>query len=181
MIRDKLQALLEQYQPNNPTETACKQDMLTFLAEYPNCFERSLECGHFTASCWLLSKDGSHALLTHHAKLGFWVQLGGHCDGNPDVLEVAIKEAQEESGIMAIKPLSNHIFDIDIHLIPTRKKEPEHYHYDVRFLLQVTSDEEFVVSHESKELRWVSKDIKSLPAGSDSVLRMFKKWQELTL
>ncbi len=178
MKRTALKTLLEQYHPTAPEEIDAKRDMLTFLAQYKDCFERTLEVGHFTASCWLLSKDGSHALLTHHAKLGFWVQLGGHCDGDPDVLAVGLKEAQEESGIMGIHPVSDQLFDIDIHLIPARKHEPEHYHYDVRFLLQVTSDEQFVVSHESKELRWVSKDIHSLPPGSESVLRMFKKWQE---
>jgi 8-oxo-dGTP pyrophosphatase MutT (NUDIX family) len=112
----------------------------------------------------------------HHRKLNLWVQLGGHCDGDANVLAVAIKEAQEESGIMHIEPLSLQIFDVDIHLIPANAKEAEHYHYDIRFLLGAQSDEEFVQNSESKELRWISKDAKQMPTNERSVVRMFEKW-----
>ena len=118
----------------------------------------------------------SKALLMHHNKLDIWVQVGGHCDGNPNVLEVAIKEAQEESGINGIEPVSEEIFDIDIHLIPGNTREKEHYHYDVRFLLQVTSDEQIVQNRESKELRWIGKKLTSLPTQNPSIIRMFNKW-----
>ncbi|HXW85792.1 MAG TPA: NUDIX domain-containing protein [Candidatus Bathyarchaeia archaeon] len=112
----------------------------------------------------------------HHTKLDQWFQLGGHCDGNPDVLAVALKEAQEESGINHIVPVNTHIFDIDIHLIPANKKEKEHYHYDVRFLLQVASDEKIVQNSESKELRWITKNRAEFPTQNRSVVRMFDKW-----
>lgn len=150
--------------------------MIDFINTYPECFERTLECGHITASCWLVNNDNSAALLTHHMKLDRWFQLGGHCDGDSDVLAVAIKEAQEESGINAIEPISSEIFDIDIHLIPENKREKAHYHYDVRFLLRVTSDEQTAISHESKELRWIDKDINNLPSQEQSMIRMFNKW-----
>ncbi len=150
--------------------------MLSFLDLYPNCFNRELSIGHFTASAWLINKQGTHALLMHHAKLGQWFQLGGHCDGNSNTLEVAIKEAQEESGIQQIEAVSPQIFDIDIHLIPANKKDPAHFHYDVRFLLQVTSDEQVVQNRESNELRWISKDPSDLPTSSPSLCRMHEKW-----
>jgi len=179
MHRNKLITLLNQYNPIFPEEKRAQQRMLEFIMQYSDCFERSLEIGHITASSWLLNKDHTHALLMHHAKLDKWVQLGGHCDGNADVLEVAIKEAQEESGIMSIEPLSHGIFDIDVHLIPARKHEPEHYHYDVRFLLQITSDEDFIQNNESKELRWINKNRDELPANEQSVIRLFDKWLTL--
>jgi 8-oxo-dGTP pyrophosphatase MutT (NUDIX family) len=115
----------------------------------------------------------------HHVKLNKWFQLGGHCDGNPDVLSVAIKEAQEESGIKSIVPIHKKIFDIDIHLIPANSREKEHYHYDIRFLLQVTSDEQIVQNSESKELKWISKNPHELLTDSPSVVRMFNKWINL--
>jgi len=171
--------LLENYHPIAQEEITAKKRMLEFIKHYDNCFERSLEAGHITASAWLLNKDYTRALLMHHAKLDLWVQLGGHCDGNAHVLDVAVKEAQEESGIMAIEPLSPEIFDIDIHFIPANQKEKKHYHYDVRFLLHVTSDEDFVQNSESKELRWISKNRNDLPTNSQSVVRMFDKWISL--
>lgn len=179
MHRTSLLKLLQNYHPQDREEQQAQQKMLHFVQENPRCFERSLEHGHITASAWLLNKDGSKALLMHHAKLNLWVQPGGHCDGDSDVLRVALKEAQEESGINAIAPVMPKIFDIDIHRIPANIREKEHDHYDVRFLLQVYSDENFIQNSESKELRWVSKDEASLPTGSSSVIRMFRKWLSL--
>lgn len=101
---------------------------------------------------------------------------GGHADGDPDLLRVALKEAQEESGILGIAPVSPEIFDIDIHPIPASKGLPAHYHYDVRFLLKVQSDENFVQNYESNELRWVTKERLGLPTNEKSVTRMFEKW-----
>ena len=176
MKRSKILELLQAYIPS-PAEVLNKKEMITFIENNQDCFERSLAAGHLTASAWLLNKDTSQVLLTHHTKLNMWLQLGGHCDGDPDILGVAIKEAQEESGITQIYPVSEDIFDIDIHLIPAYKQDTAHYHYDVRFLLQVTSDEKIRMSKESKELRWVDRDIKNFPTNSPSMLRMFHKWK----
>ena len=175
MHRDSLRQLLQNYQPT-AEELVFKDRMLAFLAEHTDAFERSLQVGHFTASAWLVSRDGSQALLMHHAKLHLWVQLGGHADGDTNLLAVAIKEAQEESGIEGIAPMSPEIFDIDIHAIPSNSKEPAHEHFDVRFFLQVTSDEQFIQNRESKELRWIGKDASQLPTDQRSVVRMFEKW-----
>lgn len=172
---ESLQKLLN-YKPTNHAEQAFKDEMITFFHAHPDCYERSLSVGHFTASAWLLDKTGTKALLTHHAKLDRWLQLGGHCDGNPDTLAVAIKEAQEESGIHAIVPVSTEIFDIDIHLIPAHKDVTAHYHYDVRYLLRVASDENIVLSEESHALHWVGKNLAEAPLCDDSVMRMFEKW-----
>lgn len=178
MDKNYLIGLLKAYSPElqNPEEQIFKSRMLDFIEQHDNCFERSLDIGHITASAWLINKDNSKALLTHHAKLDRWFQLGGHCDGNPDVLAVAIKEAQEESGIIGIVPVINQIFDIDVHTIPANKKEKEHDHFDVRFLLKVISNEDIIPSSESKDLKWISKDLNDLTTDNPSVVRMFKKW-----
>jgi len=175
MIRSKLLMLLEKYNPT-PEEVYFKQEMIEFAHANEDCFERSLQIGHFTASAWLVNKDNSKALLMHHTKLDSWFQLGGHCDGDSDVLAVAIKEAQEESGIQGIEAVRTEIFDIDVHTIPHVKDIPEHVHYDVRFLLRVNSDEDVIQNRESKELRWIGKDSAELPTNERSVTRMFDKW-----
>ncbi|HSW76582.1 MAG TPA: NUDIX hydrolase [Candidatus Saccharimonadales bacterium] len=176
MHRSKILTLLHAYNPEDKEEIEAKQRMLSFIEQNVDCFERSLSIGHMTASVWLLSKDGSQALVMHHAKLNVWCQLGGHCDGDTDILAVALKEAQEESGIKNIIPVSCNIFDIDIHFIPENSREKEHYHYDVRFLVRVASDEHVVKNSESKELRWIGKDRSQLPTDNRSVVRMFDKW-----
>lgn len=171
-----LKKLLQRYHPVNSQEQMFKEKILLFIDQNVDCFERTLEIGHITASAWLQNKDGSKALLLHHAKLNRWFQLGGHCDGDLDVLAVAIKEVQEESGIQNIVPVSTEIFDLDIHEIPATSREKVHDHYDVRFLLKVVGDEEIIQNKESKELRWIGKNRAELPTNNASVVRMFDKW-----
>lgn len=133
-------------------------DMLAFVLQHEDCFERSLLVGHMTGSAWVLNAEGSHVLLTHHRKLNRWLQLGGHADGEPDLLKVALREAWEESGIADIVPLQETPFDIDIHRIPERGAEPAHFHYDVRYLLQAPSHARIQVSEESHAIAWVPLD-----------------------
>lgn len=179
MQRTPLITLLQNYHPEYPEEIQAKKEMLAFIQKEPHCFERSLEIGHMTASCWLVNQDQTKALLMHHAKLDFWMQLGGHADGDPDLLRVALKEAEEESGLTEISPLSEEIFDIDIHLIPENPKEKAHYHYDVRFLLQARGSQEVIPNRESKGLLWIEKGAQELPTKEHTVLRMFEKWKHL--
>ena len=176
MHRSHLLDLLSSYTPITEEELVYKDKIIEFVKEHRDCFERTNNEGHITASAWLLNNDAEKALLMHHAKLDDWFQLGGHCDGDPNVLEVAIKEAQEESGIASIEPVSNKIFDIDIHVIPSGTLDKEHYHYDIRFLLKVQGEELTKHNKESKELRWIGKNIHELPSHSRSLTRMFDKW-----
>lgn len=178
MHRKKIIDLLQQYQPKLK-EIHYKEKMLKFINENENCFERSLEIGHITGSAWLINKDGDKALLMQHAKLNNWFQLGGHADGDSDILAVAIKEASEESGISAIKAISNDIFDIDIHEIPANHKEKSHFHYDIRFLLQVASDETIKINRESNQLLWFCRNTENLPSKEESIIRMHNKWINL--
>jgi len=170
-----LEALLLAYNSSCEQQEKLKQQMLNFLSN-SDCFERGCVAGHFTASALLLDRDQQKALLMHHRKLNKWVQVGGHCDGNPDVLAVAIQEAQEESGIKSIIPVTRTILDLDIHLIPGNNFEAEHLHYDVRFLLKVNSDEALHGNDESLDVRWFANDLATLPTASQSVTRLFDKW-----
>jgi 8-oxo-dGTP pyrophosphatase MutT (NUDIX family) len=83
-----------------------------------------------------------------------WLQLGGHVDGEADVAAAALREAQEESGLSEFDFVTNEVFDLDVHHIPARAGEPQHLHFDIRFLLQARSDD-IVCSAESVALQWV--------------------------
>lgn len=175
---DHRRALYEQlcrYAQRHPERQAVAEQMLRFVAETPDCFERSHAAGHITGSAWLLNPAGDKALLTLHRKLGLWLQPGGHADGDPDALRVALREAEEESGIPGIRALRAEIYDIDIHVIPAHPASgaPEHLHYDVRFLLQAPH-ERYRISYESKALAWYSRqELEALtPPADESVLRL---------
>lgn len=149
--------------------------MLDFLEHDPQCFERQQLQRHFTASAWVFNHDGSAFLLTHHRKLSIWIQLGGHADGDPDLLAVALREAHEESGIDGIVADSAEIADVDIHDIPTHKSVPAHQHYDVRFVLRAPVGASFTVSDESHALAWVPRGDIEQYTQDVSVLRMARK------
>ncbi|MEJ2130265.1 MAG: NUDIX hydrolase [Gammaproteobacteria bacterium] len=176
MDRQPLLDLLERYGTRHPDERCMVARFRDFVSENPLCFRRSLLQGHVTGSAWLVDRSRSRVLLTHHRKLDIWVQLGGHADGETDVLRVALREAREESGLARVRPLSEEIFDVDIHEIPAREHEPAHLHYDVRFALECFGDERFSVSDESHALEWVA--IYRLPERTreESMLRMMRKW-----
>lgn len=176
MHRQPLLKLINAYRPTEAGDAAAKERLERFVREHADCFERSLEVGHITGAAWLLNADGTRVLLTHHRKLNLWLQLGGHADGDPDVLAVALREAREESGIEAIEAVTGDIFDLDVHRIPAHDGVPAHLHYDVRFLARVTGPDSFRVSDESHDLAWLSpSDVAALDV-DESVMRMQRKW-----
>ncbi|MDR0632451.1 MAG: NUDIX hydrolase [Holosporaceae bacterium] len=181
MHRKNLREKLERYHPTDETEVADKAKMLEFLNSQEDCFERSLSIGHFTGSCWIVNRDDTKFLLTLHKKIGFWLQLGGHADGDYDLVRVSLKEAREESGLQHIELLSNEIFDIGVHLTSEYKEVPAHYHYDVRFLMKASDPQEDIkISDESDDLRWFDTPIVAPSLGVD-IFRMFEKWEKRCL
>ena len=153
--------------------------IIEFVAQHKDCFERSLSIGHITGSAWIIDLNRSHVLLTHHRKLDRWLQLGGHSDGDANTLAVALREGREESGLDLLQPVTEAIFDVDVHLIPARNDEPAHYHYDVRFLLEADRRIPLTISSESKDLTWVSLDDTMKLSTDASIQRMVAKSRTL--
>ena len=167
---------LEAYPTASPRDEEAKELFIGFAFDHADCCERTLPLGHFTGSAWLVSADGERVLLTHHRKLDRWLQLGGHADGDSDLAAVALREAEEESGLRDLS-VEGDVFDLDRHLIPARGDEPGHWHYDVRFVVRARGSEDFTVGDESHDLAWRS--ISELAGDSsvdESVRRMAAKW-----
>lgn len=172
----RLVAALEAYRTRWPEEGACVGHFAQLAAEEGDPYLRERLAGHFTASSWLVSRDGARTLLTHHRKLGLWLQPGGHADGDRDLARVALREAEEETGLSGLA-LEPSIFDLDRHWIPEHKGVPAHWHYDARYVVRAGEDERYTVSEESHALAW--RDISELAAdpGTDASLRrMARKW-----
>ncbi len=157
----------------------------TFVEKEKECFSRGLLKGHVTGSALIVNPDETKVLLTHHRKLNKWLQLGGHLDPGEAVHEGALREAKEESGLKVVDflpyqtrfvPWPSPIpFDVDIHPIPQRGNEPDHFHYDVAFLFK-TSSEEIVMSDESHALKWFSWEEAHGVTEELSMRRQFEKF-----
>lgn len=171
-----LAAAFTDYRRRWTGEAATVDLFIALLGDDEDSFVRQRLWGHFTASTWLVDRDGARVLLTHHRKLGRWLQLGGHADGDPDLARAALKEAHEESGLSGLS-VEREIFDLDRHWIPEHKGVPAHWHYDVRYVVHAGGSEDFVVSDESHDLAW--RGIATLADDEDadsSLRRMARKW-----
>lgn len=167
---------LQRYRDQWQGEAATVAEFESFLRARADAFERGNRVGHFTGSAWLVSADGARVLLMHHRKLDRWLQPGGHADGDVDLARVALREAQEETGVPGLR-VDTAIFDIDRHRIPARASEPQHWHYDVRHVVRAGPDESFVANAESRALAWRPVDEVANDADLDASLRrMARKW-----
>lgn len=180
MHRASLLKLLERYS-ESPFLTSEEKPMLEQIVEFvkstPDCFKREHLAGHITASALVVNDSNDAVILMHHKKLDMWVQPGGHADGDNNVLGVALKEALEETGIEMLFPLSQEIFDVDVHWIP-EGKAPAHWHYDIRFILQAAEGSVINNNEESLEVIWAPVNEVIQKTKQRSVLRLIEKWQK---
>lgn len=173
--RELLLGKLDRFRASDALEEEMRARIIAFVRRREDCFERSLLEGHITGSAMIVDRSRTRTLMTHHHKLEKWLQLGGHSDGDPDTLAVALREAEEESGLTNIVPVSAEIFDVDVHTIPARKQEPEHFHYDIRFLFEADPDAPLTITSESKDLAWVPLAEIGTYTTEESMLRMVRK------
>ena len=162
-----------------PEEAEVAAQFLALTDDPADPFARERLAGHFTGSAWLVNAAGTHLLMTHHRKLERWLQLGGHADGDRDLAAVALKEAEEESGLTDLV-IEGALFDLDRHWIPERRDVPGHWHYDARYVVRATGSEDFAVSDESHALAW--REIAPMlddPATEPSIRRMARKWMAM--
>jgi 8-oxo-dGTP pyrophosphatase MutT (NUDIX family) len=149
-----------------------------FLARHPDdAHLRSQPEGHLTGSGFVLHASRARVLLLHHAKLGRWLQPGGHGEGEIDPRRIALREIEEETGLRErdLFPCPDaRILDVDVHHIPVRAAEPAHLHLDLRYGFVAGVGAAPRLSEESRALRWFSTG--AMPEGCDrSLLRAVVK------
>lgn len=182
MHRNWLRQKLENYQPATPTEAASLIKVLDLLEHHPRCFERDYYTpGHITGSAWIVNRDRTKALLHKHRKFNTWIQLGGHSDSDPFTNLVALREAEEESGLKSVRLVSDDIFDIDAHDIDSPNHPPKHLHCDIRFLVEADENEAFSpIEGESKELAWIPLEEIAQYNREESITRLAEKAKKLS-
>ena len=170
-----LHEALNNFNSKNANEIENLNKIKKFLSTNDNCFSRTNLKGHITAGALIIDKN-CNVLLNHHKTLDKWIHFGGHSDGDSNSLNVAKREVLEETGISDFDDMNGQIFDIDVHIIPENsfKKEPVHYHYDIRFLF-IAKNADFQISDESLNIKWLPITEAKKQVTDSSMIRMLDK------
>lgn len=149
---------LQAFTPFNEQEASDRRLMLQYAGLFSDLLTRDNEMAHLTASCWIVNPDRTKVLLAYHNIYDSWAWLGGHADGEADLLAVALKEANEESGVTA-RPVLRDIFSVEILGVPGHVKRGKyvssHLHLNVTYLLE--ADEQQALHEkpdENSAVRW---------------------------
>lgn len=158
----RMEEILDQFIPYDDVEKSAVETIKATLNEHPNIFLKSCEIGHFTGSALIIDMNSGRFLLHYHKKLFRWLQFGGHSELETDMSLVALRETKEETGIQDLDFFPNstqHMpIDIEVQLIIQNKSQPEHYHFDFRYILITNEPQNLATnnSNESQQFQWFS-------------------------
>lgn len=154
-----LRKQIEAYQPFNEQEERDKELILEYMAENPNIFLRESRLAHMTASAWIVNKERTKVLMAYHNIYNSWSWLGGHADGETDLLKVALREAREESGLRNVRPVSEDIYSLESLTVDGHIKKGKyvssHLHLNVTYLLEADEEDSLSVKpDENSGVAW---------------------------
>ena len=174
---------IRNYAPDCEQEAQDKRMILQYASSFEDILLRTNETVHFTASAWIVSPDRSRVLMVHHNIYNSWSWTGGHADGNADLLAVAIKEAQEETGVSKIRPLSVDIFSLEILPVAAHFKRGKyvvpHLHLNATFLLEADDVQSVHCKpDENSAVRWFGLDEAVELCGEPAMQPIYRKLNE---
>jgi 8-oxo-dGTP pyrophosphatase MutT (NUDIX family) len=165
VLHNEMGDLLTAYEDDDPGQRAVREAMLAFLAARPDALQRSCVPGHFTASTLVVDPSRDAVLLTLHRRMNLWLQLGGHFEDDPSIVDAARREAIEEGGIAALA-VDPRVLNLDVHRVRCSLGVTTR-HLDIRFLATTEPGAEPAISDESLDLRWFHRDDLPSPLGDD--------------
>ena len=131
---------IRNYVPGCEQEARDQAQMLRFLCEHPDALDRTCLAGHVTASAWVVNPARTKVLMAYHRIYESWAWLGGHADGEEDLLAVALRECREETGLQKVRAVSGEIFSLEVLTVEGHEKRgeyvPSHLHLNVTYLLE---------------------------------------------
>lgn len=158
----RAQKIVESYTPIDVVDTYYKERYLDLITQHPNDFGNRYNYnlgvhGHITVQAFVLNPARNAVALMHHKKLDLWLGLGGHMEpGDADFIATARREAEEEGGFENLTLIQDTPFDLDIHGFPARGDQPDHLHYDMRFLFAAANDKLRLNPDEGTAIEWVA-------------------------
>lgn len=160
---DSLKENLEEFEPYNEQEEVDKKIILDYINNFDDTLTRQNKYGHFTSSAFVLNKERTKILMVYHKIYNSWAWPGGHSDGDSNLLNVAMKEAKEETGIKNVIPIFKNIYSIEIISVNGHEKSEKyissHVHLNVTYLLEADENEKIHIKEdENSGVKWVPID-----------------------
>lgn len=160
---DSLKENLEEFEPYNEQEEVDKKIILDYINNFDDTLTRQNKYGHFTSSAFVLNKERTKILMVYHKIYNSWAWPGGHSDGDSNLLNVAMKEAKEETGIKNVIPIFKNIYSIEIISVNGHEKREKyissHVHLNVTYLLEADENEKIHIKEdENSGVKWVPID-----------------------
>lgn len=161
MSRQELMEQIANYIPYNEQEERDQNLILNWIEEQENAFSRENKMAHMTASAWVVNPERSKVLMVYHNIYDSWSWLGGHADGETDLLSVALREVKEEAGITKVHPVSEEIFSLESLTVDGHVKKgiyvSSHLHLNATYLLEADSEEAVSIkADENSGVAWFS-------------------------
>lgn len=157
----KIEEQIKAYEPGNEQETRDKAQILRWMGENENIFSRENALAHMTASAWVVNPARDKVLMVYHNIYNSWSWLGGHADGETDLLSVAMREVREESGLKNVRSVDENIYSLEVLSVGAHRKNgeyiSEHLHLNVTYLLEADESEPLCIkADENSGVRWFS-------------------------
>ena len=161
MSRQELMDQIENYIPYNEQEEKDKALILDWIRQNADAFSRENKVAHMTASAWVVNPKRDKVLMVYHNIYDSWSWLGGHADGETDLLAVALREVKEEAGISKVRPVSEKIFSLESLTVDGHVKKgtyvSSHLHLNVTYLLEADPEEAVSIkADENSGVAWFS-------------------------
>ena len=175
--------LLEQitaYRPWNEQEEQDRKELLRRLQSGEELYSRDNCAAHLTASAWVVSPDRRQVLMAYHNLYDSWAWLGGHADGDHDLLAVALREVREESSLTKVRAVSPDIYSLEILTVDGHEKHGKyvssHLHLNVTYLLGAMDHELRQKPDENSGVAWFTPE-EALKASTEPwmVRRVYSK------
>jgi len=113
-----------------------------------------------TTSAWIVNKNRNKVLMIYHNIYNSWAWVGGHADGDEDLLRVIKKEIEEETGIKSVKLLTDEIYGINIITVDNHIKRGSvvncHLHFDIEYLFEADENQSIrIKKDENSGVKWI--------------------------
>ena len=182
-MNEKLYKQILEYIPYDEKESADKETMLEYIKNTEDVLTRNNKIVHMTTSAWIVNKERTKVLMIYHNIYDSWAWVGGHADGDDDLLHVVKKEIEEETGLSNVKLLLDGIYGLNIITVDNHIKRGNivnsHLHFDIEYLFEADENDLIRINEdENSGVKWIDIDEVEKYSTEEKMKPIYKRLSE---